>query len=137
MPRIYLIKSPIVSSFSSNLSVKVLELMPWVVTRESKVKEGLQRMQDEGVHTLMVIDKNGKVLGLVTEDSEVAVFGKKKKRTGTKGLDKCWENCQRKCANEGGCKFVAVDYDEKGRFSCTVLACNNELTDTLTFESVF
>jgi len=47
MPRIYLIKSPIVSSFSSNLSVKVLELMPWVVTRESKVKDGLQRMRDE------------------------------------------------------------------------------------------
>jgi len=137
MPLIYLIQSPIVSSFSSNLSVKVLELMPWVVTRESKVKDGLQRMRDEGVHTLMVIDKNGKVLGLVTEDREVAVFGKKKKETGAEGLDRCWEKCERKCANKGGCGVVDIKYDNKGRVVCDVLTCQDEITEALTFESLF
>jgi len=137
MPLIYLIQSPIVSSFSSNLSVKVLELMPWVVTRESKVKDGLQRMRDEGVHTLMVIDKKGKVLGLVTEDREVAVFGKKKKKTNGDILDKCWEQCVSKCADKGGCLASHVKYDKKGRIHCTGYTCQDDITGIQTFETWF
>ena len=137
MPLVYTITSPIVSSFSSNLPVKVLELMPWVVSRESKVKESLQRMRDEGVHTLMVIDKNGAVLGLVTEDKEVALFGKKKKKTNGDRLDDCWEKCESRCAGKGGCAFADIKYDKKGRVQCTGHTCQDDITEAQTFETWF
>lgn len=84
------------SAVRIDLDPRILQKLYWVLPLSATEREAVQAVQDNPLHSILVVDDDGQVVGALTKSE--AVRGKCKKNP----TKKCRQECERRCAKFSG-----------------------------------
>ena len=120
--KLNVLKSDVFQGITIDMKNEFLNQIPWIISARITVSEAIQRLDSIALNTLIVVNDDNKLVGILTKNPEVA----KGCKGGAKG---CQDLCNSKCADRGGCAYIC--WNPWGNPKC-VYECDDQFDQDLT-----
>ena len=109
----------VLASFSAKNPKSLIENVPWVITKSTRLNDAVDRLTKLGLSDLIVLDQDtGIVLGMLSAPESTSL--RRKWRILLELQVSCHDMCAKNCANSGGCGSHGVVPKPGGGWTCII-----------------